>query len=198
MVTHDTIRDVARSKKKIPGGFPSRLNAAMEAKNISAAELAARSGVDATTISRYLSGGRKKVQLEKVTALARALAVSADSLWSDGTDAPFEDLVQADLDTSREINLESGRDIELIIARCGEELAALAPDEAAVVLAQLRQEHFKSSEPLPGQYWVGRMKRLIAEAEGRAKEARRRPAEVVDTTQESPEVRAVRKRPKRT
>lgn len=70
---------------------------------------------------------------------------------------------------------------------------ALEPEQAAEVLRRVRDDAFKASESLPVSYWSGRLRRLANEVLGRAKDVpEREPAEVVDLTQESPEIRAHR------
>jgi hypothetical protein len=75
---------------------------------------------------------------------------------------------------------------------------SLEPDEMVEVARRLRMEHFKNAEQVPLSYWPVRIRRLIAEVQGRAKDAPTRlVVEDVDLTEESPEVRAHRKKSKK-
>jgi hypothetical protein len=160
------------------------------------AELAAAdpsmSSVDATTISGYRSGRRTEVQWSKVAALARVLEVPPAWLLDGAGHAPWEE--------QDEVPIHEGRpDLERIIKQQSAALAVLPPERASVVLELYRGEFFRGAGGnLPPSYWPERLSRLIAEEEGRAKDVHLREAAVaVDLTEESPEVRAARRRPKR-
>jgi transcriptional regulator with XRE-family HTH domain len=86
----------------------------MRRVEMSAAELAERSGVDATTISRYLSGERRKLQSDRVTALAMALGVTVDRLMRD--DVEWQEVFDADALESRATRLDAASGIDAVIA----------------------------------------------------------------------------------
>lgn len=162
----------------------------------SAREWCRKAGVSENYIgvlrARLSTGEVKQAKSDEVAKLARAADVSVDWL----------------LGESEQIK-KSPRYIELINESAGVlQLAeviehyhwppTLEPDQASEVIRRVRQDAFKATESLPQSYWRGRVDRLVAEVIGHAKDVpTREPAEDVDLTQESPEVREHRKRAKK-
>lgn len=71
----------------VVSSFASRLRDALSARNMTQAELAQKSGISKSSISRYLSGAWKGKQ-DSVYALAKALDVSES--WLMGYDVPMD------------------------------------------------------------------------------------------------------------
>lgn len=63
--------------------FSDELRRRREAAGLSQAELAARSGVHAISISRWETGAQRRVLLDSVAKLARALGCQVEDLLTD-------------------------------------------------------------------------------------------------------------------
>lgn len=141
------------------------------------------------SLSRVLDG-KRGLSRTSTAKLARCLGVSFAWLAS-GEGEPEAKAVTTEVDAREPTTLD-----ELIEAY--DWPGELPPELARAVVEQLRGEHFKNGEHVPFRYFANRLPRLVAEALGRAKDVHQRePVTTVDLTQESEEIRAARKRPKK-
>lgn len=127
-----------------PPAFVARLQEVVDDLKISQADLAARSGLSAATVSRYLSGERHNPRAVELAAIAKALGVTLSWLF-DGV-GPRYTSTPGDPELSS-FDWPSGTP----------EGVRIAVQQA--VLAE-REEHRVALIP----YWNGRMKSLLAAA----------------------------------
>lgn len=178
------------------GKLLARIDEVMRSKKfVSERAWCEKAGVAATYIgslrSRHATGEARTAKIEQVRKLADAAEVTVDWLMNMGPPETPRVTIETNFGQPPD-------DIAQAVARSALDLAILDAETAGTVITQLAGERFKSTVPLPPDYWRERLKRLIAEAEGRAKDVHHRsPAEVADLTEESPEVRRARKKPKR-
>ena len=155
----------------------------MNARDFSKSELARRAQVDPATIGRYITGERRPGG-EELQRVAAVLGVSSDWIMMATGLGPTDSVD----------DIHGGA--EQVFRTY--DLSELDVEQASEVARRYRQQYFKATEVLPPIYWKGRLERLVREVQGRAKDASAPvPTDGVDLTEESPEIRGARKKPKR-
>ena len=118
----DRIKAIARQES-----FQSRLEKALELRDMKAARLAEMIDVDRTIISRYLSG-KTEPKIETVKKMAIALNVSDD--WLNGFDAPMELPLDSEAMKYIEARLREDESLESAFTY----IANLKPDEIKAIV----------------------------------------------------------------
>lgn len=160
----------------------------MQSKGWRATDLARESGLTEGAVSRHLER-TKTPRLDSVERYCKALGVGMQWLAYGREEAsvPPQPKVETMLGSAaleRVLAVYEWPDVDIAIVDA--------------VVADARTEAFASGQDRPESAWRLRVTQLLRERTGRAKAVPTLPtAEVADLTEESPEIRAGRKRPRR-
>lgn len=188
------MRDESVSQLGMSDTLGDRLRQALKEKGMSARALSKAIGSSPGTIDAIIQGRSKNPEgprlgkISEVTGYTVQWLLTGEGPRKNSETAPKQPVVEA----------EGRPDVETALNAQATALADLDPEVARSVIKAFREEHFRGVDTMPSDYWPARLKKLIAEATGRAKDVpQREPAMVADLTEESPEIQAARKKPRR-
>lgn len=132
--------------------FGGRLDAAMKSAGVKALQLKRTTGIDDGYIGRLVRGQRKMPSGDIVDKLAAALDVATTWLTNG----------KGERDRSAQGTEQST--LDAVLEETEWRFIDLTPEQAQVVVAALRDEHFKATTQMPRSYWRDRRDTLAIEA----------------------------------